>query len=156
MIRRPPRSTLFPYTTLFRSAVDRHGRGGVDGGAAGAAGVVPPGLELPGPPQAQPAGAAPAPRAGRCRTASHLQKKLRPLLRAVASAFPHAQVELWATDEHRIGLKPLLRRVGGPPGPRPPAPVRPPFSRRYVWRLLPPPPRPTLSPCAPRAPLPPL
>src|SRR2546422_11499376 len=24
MIRRPPRSTLFPYTTLFRSAADRH------------------------------------------------------------------------------------------------------------------------------------
>src|SRR3712207_7200489 len=24
MIRRPPRSTLFPYTTLFRSAVRRH------------------------------------------------------------------------------------------------------------------------------------
>src|SRR3712207_6867478 len=30
MIRRPPRSTLFPYTTLFRSVVARHGgRGGV-------------------------------------------------------------------------------------------------------------------------------
>src|SRR2546430_13011988 len=35
MIRRPPRSTLFPYTTLFRSiaktvavAADRHRRGG--------------------------------------------------------------------------------------------------------------------------------
>src|SRR3712207_7064962 len=26
MIRRPPRSTLFPYTTLFRSAPDRRGR----------------------------------------------------------------------------------------------------------------------------------
>src|SRR3989441_5718649 len=25
MIRRPPRSTLFPYTTLFRSAVDGFG-----------------------------------------------------------------------------------------------------------------------------------
>src|SRR5206468_5370712 len=25
MIRRPPRSTLFPYTTLFRSRVDEHG-----------------------------------------------------------------------------------------------------------------------------------
>src|SRR3712207_7354485 len=25
MIRRPPRSTLFPYTTLFRSARQRHG-----------------------------------------------------------------------------------------------------------------------------------
>src|SRR2546422_1014501 len=31
MIRRPPRSTLFPYTTLFRSSLTRHeyrGRGG--------------------------------------------------------------------------------------------------------------------------------
>src|SRR3712207_8586209 len=28
MIRRPPRSTLFPYTTLFRSRVDR--RAGAD------------------------------------------------------------------------------------------------------------------------------
>src|SRR3712207_8933243 len=28
MIRRPPRSTLFPYTTLFRSRRDRHHRGG--------------------------------------------------------------------------------------------------------------------------------
>src|SRR2546429_8088772 len=27
MIRRPPRSTLFPYTTLFRSPEDRHRRG---------------------------------------------------------------------------------------------------------------------------------
>src|SRR5256885_8475716 len=27
MIRRPPRSTLFPYTTLFRSPVDRRGLG---------------------------------------------------------------------------------------------------------------------------------
>src|SRR5690349_22122445 len=29
MIRRPPRSTLFPYTTLFRSHLDRR-RGGTD------------------------------------------------------------------------------------------------------------------------------
>src|SRR5690348_18220541 len=27
MIRRPPRSTLFPYTTLFRSRAGRHLRG---------------------------------------------------------------------------------------------------------------------------------
>src|ERR1039457_7434357 len=27
MIRRPPRSTLFPYTTLFRSGLPDHGRG---------------------------------------------------------------------------------------------------------------------------------
>src|SRR3712207_7499970 len=28
MIRRPPRSTLFPYTTLFRSADEDHAKGG--------------------------------------------------------------------------------------------------------------------------------
>src|SRR3712207_7281261 len=50
MIRRPPRSTLFPYTTLFRSAVvieqvpDRIHAGGVAVGAAAAvARVVPVG-----------------------------------------------------------------------------------------------------------------
>src|SRR3712207_8043765 len=30
MIRRPPRSTLFPYTTLFRSAFEADSRGQVD------------------------------------------------------------------------------------------------------------------------------
>src|SRR3712207_7050984 len=32
MIRRPPRSTLFPYTTLFRSGVRRRARHGHLGG----------------------------------------------------------------------------------------------------------------------------
>src|SRR2546427_2611578 len=53
MIRRPPRSTLFPYTTLFRSGVDPPGKPtmiltvlvghGVDGArtAAGARAVAP-------------------------------------------------------------------------------------------------------------------
>src|SRR2546426_7883597 len=36
MIRRPPRSTLFPYTTLFRSDVDV-GRAEVHGGRLGEA-----------------------------------------------------------------------------------------------------------------------
>src|SRR5256885_13199250 len=30
MIRRPPRSTLFPYTTLFRSGLVQHARDQVD------------------------------------------------------------------------------------------------------------------------------
>src|SRR5256885_9837162 len=39
MIRRPPRSTLFPYTTLFRAVIVRdgaHGAGGLAGVAANA------------------------------------------------------------------------------------------------------------------------
>src|SRR3712207_3220037 len=39
MIRRPPRSTLFPYTTLFRSRADRVAR---DGRGAGRGGDVVP------------------------------------------------------------------------------------------------------------------
>src|SRR2546430_12505162 len=37
MIRRPPRSTLFPYTTLFRSAADQRPAGVQPGGADGPA-----------------------------------------------------------------------------------------------------------------------
>src|SRR2546426_8660459 len=48
MIRRPPRSTLFPYTTLFRSGRDlrgeRHGRRG-PGAPRGAAARGPPAVE---------------------------------------------------------------------------------------------------------------
>src|SRR3989475_9027512 len=44
MIRRPPRSTLFPYTTLFRSVLPE-GREGPDPDRGGAGGVAryPPG-----------------------------------------------------------------------------------------------------------------
>src|SRR3712207_7342161 len=45
MIRRPPRSTLFPYTTLFRSVVGVHAEG-VPGRRPG--GVVEPDGELAG------------------------------------------------------------------------------------------------------------
>src|SRR2546422_1465736 len=48
MIRRPPRSTLFPYTTLFRSRFSRRsaecdatGRGVLDDGARGAIRAAP-------------------------------------------------------------------------------------------------------------------
>src|SRR5258707_3026210 len=43
MIRRPPRSTLFPYTTLFRSVAVARVRGDrIDGFTAGGVGVVLP------------------------------------------------------------------------------------------------------------------
>src|SRR3712207_8557290 len=66
MIRRPPRSTLFPYTTLFRSHVAQHavvghrgeegavrlpapvgGRAGVDQAQAGVGGGVPGDVAVP-------------------------------------------------------------------------------------------------------------
>src|SRR3712207_9113705 len=42
MIRRPPRSTLFPYTTLFRSALEDHLLGGLRGDAPEVVGRVLP------------------------------------------------------------------------------------------------------------------
>ena len=41
-------------------------------------------------------------------------------------------VETWGTDEHRIGLKPILRKVWAPAGQRPIAPVW----HRYEWVYL--------------------
>ena len=42
---------------------------------------------------------------------------------------PHKSVERWSMDEHRIGLKPILRRVWAPKGATVVAPVAP----RYQW-----------------------
>jgi transposase len=58
--------------------------------------------------------------------------RLRPLLREVATAFPHSVVELWEVDEHRIGLKPILQKVWCFDGQRPLAPVQ----HRHEWRYL--------------------
>src|SRR2546427_7987411 len=43
MIRRPPRSTLFPYTTLFRSTVSTRGAAARSGPAQAARGWTPGG-----------------------------------------------------------------------------------------------------------------
>ena len=43
--------------------------------------------------------------------------------------YPLAEVEVWAQDEHRVGRKPIVRRVRAPEGARPVVRVRP----RYAW-----------------------
>ena len=50
-------------------------------------------------------------------------------MKEVRAAYPKARVELWAEDEMRVGLKPVLRRVWAPRGKRPVASVK----RRYEW-----------------------
>lgn len=52
--------------------------------------------------------------------------------------YPQAQIEVWFFDEHRIGLKPILRKVWSPLGSRPIAVVQHRFrlevtSRQYEW-----------------------
>ena len=50
----------------------------------------------------------------------------------VAAARHQRPVEVWAMDEHRVGLKPILRRVWARRGERPVVQVRP----RYEWLYL--------------------
>jgi len=47
-------------------------------------------------------------------------------------SYPTAKVELWCEDEHRLGLKPILRKVWSPVGQRPHAKVH----QRYEWTYL--------------------
>ncbi|HET7037531.1 MAG TPA: IS630 family transposase [Thermomicrobiaceae bacterium] len=45
------------------------------------------------------------------------------------AAYPTARIALWAEDEHRLGLLPVVRRVWAPKGQRPLARVE----RHYEW-----------------------
>ena len=47
-------------------------------------------------------------------------------------AYPTAKVELWTEDEHRLGLKPILRKVWSLKGERPIVKVH----QRYEWTYL--------------------
>jgi transposase len=53
-------------------------------------------------------------------------------LEELKRAHPGAEVQLWAEDEARLGLKPVMRRVWAPVGRRPV--VR--FKRGYKWTYL--------------------
>ncbi len=47
-------------------------------------------------------------------------------------AYPTAKVELWSEDEHRLGLKPIIRKAWSPIGERPLVEVH----QRYEWTYL--------------------
>ncbi|HSE76321.1 MAG TPA: hypothetical protein VLB05_17505, partial [Dongiaceae bacterium] len=52
------------------------------------------------------------------KTRRRLKKLAETLAEETAKHAP-LPVELWATDEHRLGLKPVQRRVWAPKGQRP-------------------------------------
>jgi transposase len=64
--------------------------------------------------------------------AGGFQKTLSERVKALQEAHSQAEVELWAEDEARLGLKPVTRRVWAPVGQRPTARVK----RGYEWTYL--------------------
>src|SRR5215218_1658251 len=74
--------------------------------------------------------AAPAPPArGGTRRAGGAEKKIGAAVARARAAHPGRPVEVWAEDEHRLGLKPVRRRVWAPVGQRPVALGH----HRYEW-----------------------
>jgi len=63
---------------------------------------------------------------------SSSKKTLPEAVATVQDAYPTAVVELWCEDEHRIGLKPIIRRVWRKKGQRPIISVQ----HRYKWTYL--------------------
>jgi transposase len=66
---------------------------------------------------------------GPTRGAGGLQKGLATAVARAKAAHPDRPVEVWAADEHRLGLKPIRRRVWAPIGQRPIALGH----HRYQW-----------------------
>ena len=78
-------------------------------------------------------GAKAAPSAfGHARRTRGTEKNIAETVAAAAAQHPDKPVEVWATDEHRLGLKPVLRRVWAPVGERPIALGH----HRYQWLHL--------------------
>lgn len=67
---------------------------------------------------------------------NRLLKKLPEEVATVQQANPPASVELWAMDEHRIGLKPILRRVWAEKGATVTASVAPRYQWMYVYAFV--------------------
>src|SRR5215213_7334908 len=71
-------------------------------------------------------------RPGRTFREGGFQKSLPERVREIEELHPEAEVQLWAEDEARLGLKPVVRRVWAPVGERPVAR----FERGYKWTYL--------------------
>jgi transposase len=99
---------------------ERQGRA-LDGGRAGAglAGAAARLGGVAGDRLVDPEAAAAQPEGGDGRRARRLQKKLAEVVAEEAARHPDASIEAFATDEHRLGLKPVTRRVWAPVGERP-------------------------------------
>ena len=111
--------------------MDRPQSGALDGRRTRAGGGLAP-TRLGGAEGDQLVGAeaAPAPSGrGHARGARGVQKKLEQAVTEEAKRHPDTPVEVWAIDEHRIGLKPIIRRVWAPKGQRPIALGH----HRYKW-----------------------
>ena len=71
-------------------------------------------------------------RKGNKKEQEQFKQKLPERVKELQQKHPDATIEVWAFDEHRVGLKPIIRRIWAPIGERPIAEVE----HRYEWLYL--------------------
>ncbi len=58
------------------------------------------------------------------------------LVKQLQEKYPDAKIEVWFFDEHRVGLKPILKKVWSPRGKRPQAIVQHQYEWLYVYGFV--------------------
>jgi transposase len=66
---------------------------------------------------------------GKFEEQAQFKQNLPLLVEQLQKQHPNSEIEVWFFDEHRVGLKPILRKVWSPIGTRPTAVVQ----HRYEW-----------------------
>ena len=54
----------------------------------------------------------------------------------LAQRYPNANIEVWSFDEHRIGLKPIMRKIWAKVGQRPIAEIDPGYEWTYLYGFV--------------------
>jgi hypothetical protein len=62
--------------------------------------------------------------------------QFRARMQRLSHEAPERTLEVWAFDEHRVGLKPVIRKVWAPRGQRPGAAGQHRFQWRYVYGFV--------------------
>ncbi|MGF1590389.1 MAG: IS630 family transposase [Pleurocapsa sp.] len=67
---------------------------------------------------------------------TQFKQNLPILVEQLSQKYPNSKIEVWFFDEHRIGLKPILKKVWSPIGTRPTAVVQHQYEWLYVYGFV--------------------
>lgn len=67
---------------------------------------------------------------------AEFKQNLPVLVEQLQQKYPNSKIEVWFFDEHRIGLKPILKKVWSPIGTRPTAIVKHQYEWLYVYGFV--------------------
>lgn len=75
-------------------------------------------------------------RLGDSKAQEEFKQELSRKVKQLQQQYLQAEIEVWFFDEHRVGLKPIIRKVWSPIGERPIAVVQPRYEWLYVYGFV--------------------